>query len=172
VDRSAIIKCIRKSVSRSILELVKLHEYNFACDEQTRSSVRYQSQFDCLSSIESLGLSKHNLFRANNALSVGAPETSSDGSKARFVGGKWRNQIRAQRRLTSDVVKIFPPIVIGDSVRDIQFAVDVGGVLFGVSETGEDSKETLLSEIQRQGNDLSTRSRVFSSLADDSLINE
>ena len=120
-------------------------------------------------SLEKLGLMEEGLFAPNNAFAVGGPGMSSDGSKARFVGAMWRREIRAQRRLTSDIGKTFPPIVIGDSVRDVQFAVDVGGMFFGVSDTGEDSKENLLAEFRRQGRELSPRSRVFPSLADGDL---
>ncbi len=132
-------------------------------------SYRYQTQFDFLNSVEELGLSRDGVFGPNNAFAVGSPGTSSDGSKARFVGGMWRHQIRAQRRLTSEKGKTYPPICIGDSVRDIHFAVDVGGVFFGVSETGENSQATLVSEIKKQEDSLSSRSRVFDSLSDPEL---
>jgi len=132
-------------------------------------SYRYQSQFEFLSSLEDLKLSQDGLFGPNNAFAVGEPGTSSDGSKARFVGGMWRHEIRAQRRLTSDIGKTFPPIVIGDSTRDIHFAADIGGIFFGVSDTGEDSHTTLVSEIKNQGESLNSRSRVFLSLADEQL---
>ena len=132
-------------------------------------SYRYQTQFDFLNSVEELGLSRNGVFGPNNAFAVGSPGTSSDGSKSRFVGGMWRNKIRAQRRLTSENGKTFPPICVGDSVRDIHFAVDVGGIFFGVSETGEDSQETLVSEIKKQEDRLSSRSRVFDSLTDEEL---
>ncbi len=132
-------------------------------------SYRYQSQFDFLTSIEDLGLSTGGLFGSNNAFAVGAPGTSSDGSKARFVGRMWRQEIRAQRRLTSGIGKSFPPVVIGDSIRDIHFAVDIGGIFFGVSETGEDSHTTLVTEIKNRGNELNSRSRIFRSLADNKL---
>lgn len=132
-------------------------------------SYRYQTQFDFLNSVEELGLSHEGVFGPNNAFAVGSPGTSSDGSKARFVGGMWRHQIRAQRRLTSEIGKTFPPICIGDSVRDIHFAVDVGGIFFGVSETGEDSQETLVKEIKKQDDSLSSRSRIFDSLSDTEL---
>ena len=132
-------------------------------------SYRYQTQPDFLRSLERLGLMQDGLFAPSNAFAVGGPGTSSDGSKARFVGAMWRREIRAQRRLTSDIGKTFPPIVLGDSVRDVQFAVDVGGMFFGVSDTGEGSQEALLDELRRQGKDLSPRSRVFSSLADEDL---
>ncbi|MFT5349678.1 MAG: phosphoglycolate phosphatase-like HAD superfamily hydrolase [Planctomycetota bacterium] len=132
-------------------------------------SYRYQSQFDFLNSLEDLGLSQGSLFGPNNAFAVGGPGTSSDGSKSRFVGAMWKHEIRAQRRLTSDIGKTFPPIVIGDSIRDVQFAVDIGGIFFGVSETGEDSHDSLVAEIKSQGENLSSRSRVFDSLADPQL---
>ena len=132
-------------------------------------SYRYQSQFEFLSSLEDIQLSQDGLFGPNNAFAVGEPGTSSDGSKARFVGGMWRHEIRAQRRLTSDIGKTFPPIVIGDSIRDIHFAADIGGIFFGVSDTGEDSHATLVSEIKNQGESLNSRSRVFLSLADEQL---
>ena len=61
-------------------------------------SYRYQSQFDFLTSLSELGLTTGNLFGPNNAFAVGEPGTSSDGSKARFVGTMWRNEIRVQRR--------------------------------------------------------------------------
>lgn len=99
-------------------------------------SYRYQTQFDFLSSLEKLGLTEKGLFGPHNAFAVGGPGTSSDGSKSRFVGSMWRKEIRAQRRLTSDIGKRFSPIVIGDSIRDIHFAVDTGCIFFGVSETG------------------------------------
>jgi hypothetical protein len=132
-------------------------------------SYRYQSQFDFLTSLSELGLTSGNLFGPNNAFAVGAPGTSSDGSKARFVGTMWRNEIRAQRRLRLDNGKTFPPLVIEDSIRDIHFAVDIGGIFFGVGDTGENSRATLLEEIEKQSNNLNTRSRVFSSLADKNL---
>jgi phosphoglycolate phosphatase-like HAD superfamily hydrolase len=132
-------------------------------------SYRYQSQFEFLNSLEQLKLTENGLFGPNNAFAVGEPGTSSDGSKARFVGGMWRREIRAQRRLTSSIGKTFPPIIIGDSIRDIHFAVDTGGVFFGVSETGEDSPEMLLAEFKKQSGQLNIRSRVFSSLADEQL---
>ena len=134
-------------------------------------SYRYQSQFDFLNSVDKLGLGRNGLFGPHNAFAVGAPGTSSDGSKARFVGAMWRNEIRAQRRLTAANGKTFPPIVIGDSVRDIHFAVDIGGIFFGVSETGEDSRATLVAEIKEQESklNLSARSRIFDSLASQPL---
>lgn len=132
-------------------------------------SYRYQSQFDFLNSVEELGLCRGGIFGPNNAFAVGSPGTSSDGSKSRFVGGMWRHKIRAQRRLTSEIGKTFPPVCIGDSVRDIHFAVDVGGIFFGVSETGEDSQKTLVKEIKRQEDSLSSRSRIFDSLSDPEL---
>ncbi|MEM8845245.1 MAG: hypothetical protein AAGB35_09400 [Pseudomonadota bacterium] len=132
-------------------------------------SYRYQTQFDFLNSVEELGLSRKGVFGPNNAFAVGSPGTSSDGSKSRFVGGMWRHKIRAQRRLTSETGKTFPPICIGDSIRDIHFSVDIGGIFFGVAETGEDSKETLVNEIKKQGDRISSRSRVFESLNDQEL---
>ncbi|MFQ5659255.1 MAG: HAD family hydrolase [Gammaproteobacteria bacterium] len=129
-------------------------------------SFRYQTQFDFLTSLESLGLARAGLFGPHNAFAVGGPGASSDGSKSRFVGSMWRREIRAQRRLTSDIGKTFPPIIIGDSIRDIHFAVDIGGIFFGVSETGEASREILLTEIKELEDSLNTRSRVFPSLAD------
>lgn len=134
-------------------------------------SYRYQSQFDFLNSVDKLGLGQNGIFGPHNAFAVGAPGTSSDGSKARFVGAMWRNEIRAQRRLTAANGKTFPPVVIGDSVRDIHFAVDIGGIFFGVSETGEDSRATLVAELkQQQGKlNLSARSRIFDSLASQEL---
>lgn len=132
-------------------------------------SYRYQTQFNFLNSLEKLGLTNGSLFGPSNAFAVGGPSSSSDGSKSRFVGGMLRHEIRAQRRLVSDIGKTFPPIVVGDSVRDIHFAVDIGGIFFGVSETGEDSRETLLAEINNLEDSLNTRSRVFPSLADEPL---
>lgn len=132
-------------------------------------SYRYQTQFEFLNSLEDLNLTQEGIFGPNNAFAVGEPGTSSDGSKSRFVGGMWRREIRAQRRLTSDIGKTFPPIIVGDSIRDIHFAVDVGGIFFGVSETGEDSQDILLAEIKNQGEKLNTRSRVFPSIADEKL---
>ena len=129
-------------------------------------SYRYQTQFEFLRSLEDLKLSRNSLFGPHNAFAVGEPGTSSDGSKARFVGSMWRREIRAQRRLTSEIGKTFPPIVVGDSIRDIHFAVDIGGIFFGVSDTGEDSSDTLLKEIEHQDKNLHARSRVFRSLAD------
>ena len=132
-------------------------------------SYRYQTQFEFLHSLEELKLSRNGLFGPHNAFAVGEPGTSSDGSKARFVGGIWRREIRAQRRLTSEIGKTFPPIIVGDSIRDIHFAVDVGGIFFGVGDTGEDSSGTLLKETKRQDKRLHARSRVFGSLADEHL---
>ncbi len=132
-------------------------------------SYRYQSQFEFLTSLEDLKLSQDGLFGPNNAFAVGEPGTSSDGSKARFVGSMWRHEIRAQRRLTSDIGKTFPPIVIGDSIRDIHFAADIGGIFFGVSETGEDAHDVLVAEIKNQEENLNSRSRVFLSLADEQI---
>ncbi len=134
-------------------------------------SYRYQTQLQFSNCIEELGLGRDGLFGPNNAFAVGAPDTSSDGSKARFVGAKWRNEIRAQRRLTSAIGKSFPPIAIGDSVRDLHFAVDIGGIFFGVSETGEYSRSTLVSELKKHEDTLSTRSRIFDSLSDTELKN-
>ena len=132
-------------------------------------SYRYQTQFEFLQSLEDLKLSQNGLFGPNNAFAVGEPGTSSDGSKARFVGSMWRREIRAQRRLTSHIGKTFPPIVVGDSIRDIHFAVDMGGIFFGVGDTGESSSKMLLKEIKHLANDLHARSRVFMSLADKHL---
>ena len=132
-------------------------------------SYRYQTQFEFLQSLEELKLSNNGLFGPQNAFAVGEPGTSSDGSKARFVGSMWRREIRAQRRLTSAIGKTFPPIVVGDSIRDIHFAVDIGGIFFGVGDTGENSSNTLLGEIEHQDKNLHARSRVFRSLADDHL---
>ena len=132
-------------------------------------SYRYQTQFDFLQSLDELKLSHNRLFGPHNAFAVGEPGTSSDGSKARFVGSMWRREIRAQRRLTSEIGKTFPPIVVGDSIRDIHFAVDIGGIFFGVGDTGENSSNTLLDEIKHQDRNLHARSRVFRSLADEHL---
>lgn len=132
-------------------------------------SYRYQTQFDFLTSLETLGLTKAGLFGPNNAFAVGGPSSSSDGSKSRFVGSMWSHEIRAQRRLVSNIGKTFPPIVVGDSVRDLHFAVDIGGIFFGVYQTGEDSQETLLAEIKHLENSLNTRSRIFPSLSDEPL---
>jgi hypothetical protein len=100
---------------------------------------------------------------------VGGPSSSADGSKARFVGKMWRREIRAQRRLISETGKTFPPFMIGDSIRDLHFAADAGGVFFGVSETGVDSKHALLNEVKELGVDLDTNSRVFPSIEDPEL---
>ncbi len=132
-------------------------------------SYRYQTQFEFLQSLDELKLSQNSLFGPHNAFAVGEPGTSSDGSKARFVGSMWRREIRAQRRLTSAIGKTFPPVVVGDSIRDIHFAVDIGGIFFGVGDTGEDSSDTLLGEIKHQDKNLHARSRVFRSLADEHL---
>lgn len=132
-------------------------------------SYRYQTQFEFLRSLEELKLSTNGLFGPHNAFAVGEPGTSADGSKARFVGSMWRREIRAQRRLTSAMGKTFPPIVVGDSIRDIHFAVDIGGIFFGVGETGENSSNTLLGEIEHQDKNLHARSRVFRSFADNHL---
>ena len=132
-------------------------------------SYRYQTQFEFLRSLEDLKLSRNGLFGPHNAFAVGEPGTSSDGSKARFVGSMWRREIRSQRRLTSEIGKTFPPIVIGDSIRDIHFAVDIGGIFFGVGDTGEDSSDALLKDVRYQDKNLHARSRVFRSLADKHL---
>ncbi|NKB36427.1 MAG: hypothetical protein GKR93_04555 [Gammaproteobacteria bacterium] len=132
-------------------------------------SYRYQTQFEFLSSLEDLGLTNNSLFGPSNAFAVGEPGTSSDGSKSRFVGKMWRREIRAQRRLTSEIGKTFPPLIVGDSIRDIHFAVDVGGIFFGVSETGEASNDAMVKEIKHQESNLSSRSRVFKSLLDEKL---
>ncbi len=132
-------------------------------------SYRYQTQFDFLSSLEKIKLTHKGLFGPHNAFAVGGPGTSADGSKSRFVGSMWRKEIRAQRRLTSAIGKRFSPIVIGDSTRDVHFAVDIGSIFFGVSATGESSHEALVQEIKKQADNLSSRSRVFPSLADEQL---
>ena len=130
-------------------------------------SYRYQSQFEFLTSLGDLGLLEDGLFGPNNAFAVGEPGTSSDGSKSRFVGGVWRREIRAQRRLTSNTGETFPPFVIGDSIRDIHFAAGIGSLFFGVSDTGEDSHDILIAEIKKQLQ--TSRARVYSSLADEQL---
>ena len=76
-------------------------------------SYRYQTQFEFLRSLEELKLSQKGLFGPHNAFAVGEPGTSSDGSKARFVGSMWRREIRAQRRLTSEIGKTFPLSPLG-----------------------------------------------------------
>lgn len=132
-------------------------------------SYRYQPQRDFLSSLDDVGLTMNGLFGAHNAFSVGGPSSSADGSKARFVGKMWRREIRAQRRLTSDTGKTFPPFMIGDSIRDLHFAADSGGIFLGVSETGVDSRRGLINEMKELRNDLDSNSRVFSSIADPEL---
>ncbi len=132
-------------------------------------SYRYQPQRDFLASLDDVGLTKRGLFGVHNAFSVGGPSSSADGSKARFVGKMWRREIRAQRRLTSDTGKTFPPFMIGDSIRDLHFAADSGGIFLGVSETGVDSSQTFINEMKELGNDLDSNSRVFSSIADSEL---
>ena len=132
-------------------------------------SYRYQPQRDFYASLEEVGLTKNALFGPHNAFSVGGPSSSADGSKARFVGKMWRREIRAQRRLTSDTGKTFPPFMIGDSIRDLHFAADSGGVFLGVSETGVDSKQALISEMKELGKDLDANSRVFPSIEDPEL---
>lgn len=132
-------------------------------------SYRYQPQRDFLASLEYVGLTKNALFGPHNAFSVGGPSSSADGSKARFVGKMWRREIRAQRRLTSNTGKTFPPFMVGDSIRDLHFAADSGGIFLGVSETGVDSKTALLDEMKELGTDLDTNSRVFSSIEDTEL---
>ena len=128
-------------------------------------SYRYQPQRDFYSSLEAVGLTQNGLFGPHNAFSVGGPNSSSDGSKARFVGKMWRREIRAQRRLTSDTGKTFPPFMVGDSIRDMHFAADSGGVFLGVSETGVDSKQTLINEMKELESNLNSNSRVFPSIA-------
>ncbi|MEJ2116173.1 MAG: hypothetical protein P8X88_09080, partial [Gammaproteobacteria bacterium] len=132
-------------------------------------SYRYQPQREFYKSLEAVGLTENGLFGAHNAFSVGGPSSSPDGSKARFVGKMWRREIRAQRRLTSNTGKTFPPFMIGDSIRDIHFAADSGGVFFGVSTTGVDSREKLIHEIKELDKDLDNNSRVFSSIEDQEL---
>jgi phosphoglycolate phosphatase-like HAD superfamily hydrolase len=132
-------------------------------------SYRYQPKRDFYNSLDAIGLTKNGLFGTHNAFAVGGPSSSADGSKARFVGKMWRREIRAQRRLTSETGKTFPPFMIGDSIRDLHFAADAGGVFFGVSETGVDSKHALLNEVKELGVDLDTNSRVFPSIEDPEL---
>ena len=134
-------------------------------------SYRYQPQRDFLKSLQVVGLTDNGMFGPHNAFSVGGPSSSPDGSKARFVGKRWRREIRAQRRLTSDNGKSFPPFMVGDAIRDIHFAADAGGVFLGVAETGVDSKEKLINEIKELGNDLDNNSRVFTSIEDPELQN-
>jgi len=134
-------------------------------------SYRYQPQREFYDSLEAVGLTKKGLFGPHNAFAVGGPSSSADGSKARFVGRMWRREIRAQRRLTSETGKTFPPFMIGDSIRDLHFAADSGGIFFGVSATGVDSKSALISEIKELGNDLDTNSRIFPSIEDPELQN-
>ncbi len=87
-------------------------------------SYRYQPKRDFYNSLDAIGLTKNGLFGTHNAFAVGGPSSSADGSKARFVGKMWRREIRAQRRLTSETGKTFPPFMIGDSIRDLHFAAD------------------------------------------------
>ena len=134
-------------------------------------SYRYQPQRDFFISLEHVGLTKNSLFGPHNAFSVGGPSSSPDGSKARFVGKMWRREIRAQRRLTSSTGKTFPPYMIGDSIRDIHFAADSGGIFLGVSDTGVDSSQTLIDEMKELGNDLDSNSQAFSSIGDPALQN-
>ena len=134
-------------------------------------SYRYQPKRDFYNSLDAIGLTKNGLFGTHNAFAVGGPSSSADGSKARFVGKMWRREIRAQRRLTSETGKTFPPFMIGDSIRDLHFAADSGGVFLGISETGVDSKQTLINEIKELGGDLDTNSRVFPSIEDSELQN-
>ncbi len=134
-------------------------------------SYRYQPKRDFYNSLDAIGLTKNGLFGTHNAFAVGGPSSSADGSKARFVGKMWRREIRAQRRLTSETGKTFPPFMIGDSIRDLHFAADSGGVFLGVSETGVDSKQTFINEIKELGGDLDTNSRVFPSIEDSELQN-
>lgn len=132
-------------------------------------SYRYQPQRDFHASLQAVGLTKNGLFGSHNAFSVGGPSSSADGSKARFVGKMWRREIRAQRRLTSNTGKTFPPYMIGDSIRDLHFAADSGGIFLGVSETGVDSRQALINEMKELKNDLDSNSRIFSSIADPEL---
>ena len=132
-------------------------------------SYRYQPQRDFYASLEAVGLTEKGLFGPHNAFSVGGPSSSADGSKARFVGKMWRREIRAQRRLTSDTGKTFPPFMIGDSIRDLHFAADSGGIFLGVSETGVDSQQALINEMKELGTDLESNSRVFPSIGDPEL---
>lgn len=132
-------------------------------------SYRYQPQRDFLASLEAIGLTNKGLFGSHNAFSVGGPSSSADGSKARFVGKMWRREIRAQRRLTSNTGKTFPPYMIGDSIRDLHFAADAGGIFLGVSDTGVDSRQALINEMKELKNDLDSNSRIFSSIADPEL---
>ena len=134
-------------------------------------SYRYQPKRDFYNSLDAIGLIEKGLFGTHNAFAVGGPSSSADGSKARFVGKMWRREIRAQRRLTSETGKTFPPFMIGDSIRDLHFAADAGGVFLGVSETGVDSKQALINEIKELGGDLDTNSRVFPSIEDPELQN-
>ena len=132
-------------------------------------SYRYQPRIDFFKSLEKVHLTKNGLFGAHNSFLVGGPSSSPDGSKARLVGKMWRREIRAQRRLTSDTGKTYPPIMIGDSIRDIHFAADSGGIFFGVCDTGVDSKHVLINEIKELRGDLDNNSRVFLSVADQEL---
>lgn len=132
-------------------------------------SYRYQPQRDFYASLEAVGLTSNGLFGPHNAFSVGGPSSSADGSKARFVGKMWRREIRAQRRLTSDTGKTFPPFMIGDSIRDLHFAADSGGIFLGVSETGVDSQQALINEMKELGADLESNSRIFPSIGDTDL---
>ena len=134
-------------------------------------SYRYQPKRDFYNSLDAIGLTKNSLFGTHNAFAVGGPSSSADGSKARFVGKMWRREIRAQRRLTSETGKTFPPFMIGDSIRDLHFAADAGGIFLGVSDTGVDSKQALIKEIKELGSDLDTNSRVFPSIEDSELQN-
>ena len=132
-------------------------------------SYRYQPQRDFYASLEAVGLTANGLFGPHNAFSVGGPSSSADGSKARFVGKMWRREIRAQRRLTSNTGKTFPPFMIGDSIRDLHFAADSGGIFLGVTETGVDSQQALINEMKELGADLESNSRVFPSIGDPEL---
>jgi len=134
-------------------------------------SYRYQPKRDFYNSLEAIGLTQNGLFGTHNAFAVGGPSSSADGSKARFVGKMWRREIRAQRRLTSATGKTFPPFMIGDSIRDLHFAADAGGIFLGVSETGVDSKQAFINEIKELGGDLDTNSRIFPSIEDSDLQN-
>ena len=71
--------------------------------------------------------------------------------------------------MTPDIGKIFPPILIVDSIGDVYVAINIGGIFFRVSETGEYSRETLLIEVKNMSDDSSSRSHVFNSLTDEKL---
>ena len=61
--------------------------------------------------------------------------------------------------------------MVGDSIRDIHFAADSGGIFLGVCDTGVDSRQSLIDEMKELGNDLDSNSQVFSSIADPALQN-